>query len=835
LNSLRHTQSAQLQNGAIQWPDQGGYLDFILDDRNNRYVRFYVGQSNNLSVRLGVHCQNITSGSAEFLHYYIANLGDGHRGAHWMKLWSTPKEINDKVLTPLESELIQCFLEKLFCRCFECLPTQTLQQYFGPSEPGGKYAGLGLNVVTPLLQGAQLSSSDRNHFKSLLRGSSDPEIQSWPDERSKYLHRQKTSNRPTAMKIAIPPHPTAYAILVQEQLHDLGVTNCNFDVILSNAQLSGQYFDLSYQITKALGNYGIFTSPFGTIKAKVGVVLDDRIVDVGKQTQDSDWIPWLLRSAGLHQDNSLVWTFNHTHCGLYDPLSSFSQADSLKMQRQQFTRDLLNAGDLRVVLICGLKSQEEILAALNFETVEGPFQILFREAKISLWLQRGLDKTIRRILIRSPAPIPVVSTAHWRTVHKIGEIFRIVSCFTNTPLNCYLSENPTVQSRIIRQRRLENSGIASLWTLGALDPLVRQWLFRRGFQNDDLESLQKCNKHGSLARSLVVLLIHLARNSWKAGGTKIPRPTRFQSSELSVVSYVTESISDEEWEAVGRIFTKAKAKSAEAQQQKGPPVISISSDQMEAAKCHEGRDKHVVREMATEVEGNVIAEEHSDSDETEASEDVHLSPDNDGPPSLPIMQEFLDCEDIILSANFREDEDQIQNASLPRVHHGWLANMAWKSQLLGEGQSYSCFKRPGVYSKTIEMRGLAIKVPDGLEKIMIRAELAPDGEVHQHRFISKWLPEGEPALRLALYGEGIKSDGSHCSVWLSDAILRQNPHVTASRIFKVNSIVDWLEDISDAEILLRPHRWLRQQLRRGLTDGYSSSVTAFAAKYSHHW
>ena len=133
------------------------------------------------------------------------------------------------------------------------------------------------------------------------------------------------------------------------------------------------------------------------------------------------------------------------------------------------------------------------------------------------------------------------------------------------------------------------------------------------------------------------------------------------------------------------------------------------------------------------------------------------------------------------------------------------------------------------------MRGLTIKVPDGLQKIMIRAELAPDGEAHQHRFIEKWLPEGEAALRLAFHGEGTRLDGSYVSGWLSDAILLSDPYGIASRIFKVNSIVDWLEDISDAEILLRPHRWLVFYLRRGLTDGYSTSVTTFAQKYSHHW
>lgn len=146
-----------------------------------------------------------------------------------------------------------------------------------------------------------------------------------------------------------PPSSTAYPRLIREQLQDLGVENCSFDTILSDKPLS-RYFDLEYQTNKALGGHGMFTSPFGTGN---GMVLDSRLVDIGEQTSDSNWIPWLLRSAGLYQDNTLVWTFNHTLCGLYDPLPNLATAESLKIQRQKFTLDLLSARDLRIVLLCG--------------------------------------------------------------------------------------------------------------------------------------------------------------------------------------------------------------------------------------------------------------------------------------------------------------------------------------------------------------------------------------------------------------------------------------------------------------------------------------------------
>jgi hypothetical protein len=47
--------------------------------------------------------------------------------------------------------LVQCALEMLFCREFQSLPDQTLEEYFGTSL-SGFYAGTGLNVISPLLQ-----------------------------------------------------------------------------------------------------------------------------------------------------------------------------------------------------------------------------------------------------------------------------------------------------------------------------------------------------------------------------------------------------------------------------------------------------------------------------------------------------------------------------------------------------------------------------------------------------------------------------------------------------------------------------------------------------------
>jgi hypothetical protein len=116
----------------MQWPEFGGYLDFVADDRNSLYVRFYVGQSITVVLRIDTHCRHILQGAFDTLHYFILKMGDGHRRANWLQLWGMPKEMQYmETFSGFSISIIQCCLEMMFCRAFESLPDQTLAEYFG--------------------------------------------------------------------------------------------------------------------------------------------------------------------------------------------------------------------------------------------------------------------------------------------------------------------------------------------------------------------------------------------------------------------------------------------------------------------------------------------------------------------------------------------------------------------------------------------------------------------------------------------------------------------------------------------------------------------------------
>jgi hypothetical protein len=125
------------------------------------------------------------------------------------------------------------------------------------------------------------------------------------------------------------------------------------------------------------------------------------------------------------------------------------------------------------------------------------------------------------------------------------------------------------------------------------------------------------------------------------------------------------------------------------------------------------------------------------------------------------------------------------------------------------------------------MKNLAIRIPDGMNAITIRAELAPQGQAHPNRFIRKWLPELEPASRLAIKGWGEKEDGSDFSDWIYDTVGQKDHLVTAIRIFHANTIVDWLEGLIGS-VSLRPRRYATK-------TETTSSVKDFAEEHKSKW
>lgn len=470
-------------------------------------------------LRLDTHCRHILQGNFDTLHYFILKFGGGHRSANWLQLWSMSKGMQY-----MEKFIIQCCLEMMFCRAFQSLPAQTLVEYFGPTSEG-QYAGVGLNVLSPLLQSANYSSLEgvRGQHRSRVSNSSDPEIASWPGIRNQMIAKQRLEE--SAAPTGIPASISAYERLIQEQLQAQRVQNHVLDALLSKYRPPTGCFDLKYQFTEAFGKSdSCHILPFGSLNAKVCVGMDNRHIDIGTKTSDSDWIPWLLRCVGFHQENTRLFTYNHTYRGLYDAIETIEDQDHLE-RRQNFTSLLINNNDMRVVLLCGPVSKDEILASLRYGTpvVQGQYTLHFRGQKLFCWIQRFPDNNICHIFVECPEPFPILLSGNWRLSMKLGEVFKIAVALTDIKLDPYHFETCSFHAEVVKKLWLMRCNLDDTsWTPENLDPAVRHYLQRCGFVTmEQFEELRNTSSEKCLTRALVVY--PHCRHSNKPFSKRIPK------------------------------------------------------------------------------------------------------------------------------------------------------------------------------------------------------------------------------------------------------------------------------------------------------------------------
>ena len=133
-------------------------------------------------IRVAVeHAHEITSGSADTLHYYILARGTGHRYARFLRLWSAPpletpnmSEEIDTTLAVARFAPVLNVLEMTFCRAFQSLPGCVLTDFFGP----GDYSDVGLNNLPPSFEGRNVPAHLRTKNTGYHRQSPDVDIAS---------------------------------------------------------------------------------------------------------------------------------------------------------------------------------------------------------------------------------------------------------------------------------------------------------------------------------------------------------------------------------------------------------------------------------------------------------------------------------------------------------------------------------------------------------------------------------------------------------------------------------------------------------------------------------
>lgn len=756
----------------------------MFDNRLPDYVRFYIGQSSRLRVRISAeHSAKILNGNVKALHYFVLARGRGHRSARFLRLWTCPSGSSQAKLENRESEgvtqsrfeLIQNLLKMTFCRAFESLPGSILTQFFGPAA----YSNVGLNNLPPLFQGGKFPAFKRARYLECHRKSPDPDISAFVDVRKE----QKTQDR-NAKCQSMAYLRGDYRQAIWNLAEETGLNAASLSCFTSPAdgaqwtQIESELRALETEMRKDLCQESrSFAAPSGKPQAKLGVVLCSESTGIA---QDGNEIQ-PLQGLKLNEKNALIWTssFEKTGSG---PSGNAANLD-LKRRIASINHSIIMRTGVRVVILCGLKAEQDILFALQ-DQLSGPHVLFLRNYSHSIWLLTS-GKDIFKILIASPEPLVLSVSRNVTQARRLRDVFGLASTLTGDHIKHNFWENACFHAALFAQVRREKEGAKPL-TAASLGVVFRDWLHYRGFVDDaDVEELER--KSENLTVALLQIRSILSGRSRDFTSIDDPDHTRYKGKYDPVAFRET-----------ARFFESVYSRRQ---------VVIQEFKKVRSDNCLEDKQE----------------EEIEDKEDDEIDNDVV---DIDSPTVKMMAQ--LELDGHVSEQDEEEDHspdgyDEARPTQSPRT--GWGAGRALlhetpdsrsrlDAMLTEEGEHIRATQiaTRGTYSiSTTHALVKFTPVPDVGVKFCarplfaVRADLAKAGLMHEHRVLGNntQYNSSDPCLRLALQYRLLDNDDHRgpSSIW-KWATVRAAKKTSAEveRIFKANTLVDLLQGKSAANL-----------------------------------
>lgn len=232
-------------------------------------------------------------------------------GASFIRLWTVPFPPGIDGTTQL---VFENFLEKIMCRSFQSLPAPILEEFFGPC-PQGQYSKIGLNIMSPLLQGKEVGPVIRHKIVQFLEESPDPEIREWPTIRRHVKLKAGLSSEKDKLPIRRPMDEKDYYAAIR---HAIETSPHHRETLLVQTDddiwgpLEGALLDVEswFQSTSAKfqqehSSSDIeFVRPVGNSEASIGIILDLVPLHGYVIADKTVELPWGLWESGFEESNS---------------------------------------------------------------------------------------------------------------------------------------------------------------------------------------------------------------------------------------------------------------------------------------------------------------------------------------------------------------------------------------------------------------------------------------------------------------------------------------------------------------------------------------------------
>ncbi|KYK56969.1 hypothetical protein DCS_03976 [Drechmeria coniospora] len=819
------------------WPQAGGYVDGVVDNRQSDYIRFYVGQSRRLAARIAIeHSGEICNRNMNTLHYFVLAQGHGHRSARFLRLWTAPSlELaessteDDRILATARYRLLQNVLEMTFCRCFGSLPGRVLAGFFGP----GDYANVGLNNLPPLFEGCNIPAFIRHKYSQYHQESPDPDISGFAQSRKSHLAIKRNTRRFSGGLLKADYLQAMEQLASKANLDPTCCVPCQESFELSTAPADVEVAIQELDTMAALEQPQVtmpLVAPRGSWKAKIGIVINSEAIAMKSDKHDAHIQP--LHGFGLTESNSLTWTSSLQAVG--SGPSMFENRPDLWARIIRLNHFIIMGSNVKVVVLCGLKVQHDVLSAFQTSNqLSGPHRLCLRDKSHSIWLLTGHGNRVCKVLVTSPEPLAWSFLQDYTKLRQLRDVFGLVRALTGENIKHTCWENACFFAALFAQRRREKEeGIEPL-TAGSLGLVFRDWLQYRGFVDDyDIRELERVS--GNLTLGLLWITGFLVNRSKRQDGAKISRNRGYRGIYDPEAYQKTHDLFNRIYEkrlaAVGAFYSRRQAAhTAEAVEEEDANMIE---DGVRVSQNYCNGEMNIVDDVMISLVNDQDSEVNIDTsgsqfvDETDGIIDLvpsirsrHLSFDQNLPRKNrrpgALRAEISFRESLMLRKSLM---DLMTETGMEQKATRRIDQKVWRLQVCYSLVSFA-------------LRGDDCQDFTEAPLFAIRGNLSKAGTPHPNCIYPQYdgCISSDPCIRLALQyrliqgktGEGVQQAWRWAEV--SERGLRQGSDV-AERISKANTLVDLLEGKTPNALVGVP----RRSLLRWMYNHYSGDPEATA-------
>ncbi|KAF4467838.1 hypothetical protein FALBO_5284 [Fusarium albosuccineum] len=394
-------------------------------------------------------------------------------------------------------ELLQNILEMTFCRAFETLPGDVLAPFFGPGRPN--YSNVGLNVMSPLVQGKNVPAIWRAKFLEYHLCSPDPDVSEFVDIRKNENIKRRNQQRQAAILLR-----RDYRRAIIQLATELEFDSSDSLSFAKQSRPSNLHdIDVKFQETEealAAISQGPtlrqLCRPRGNHQALIGIIFGSDLMEV--EYDGHAYKP--LDGLELRGEDSLTWTTSFEEVGSGSGPTGFNPGSYEDKLLGRLNRSIIMESGLRVVVLCGLRAQTDIQRAFNHPLQEhqlsGPHHLILGNQIHEVWFlisgQAASRQTIEKLFIACPEPIITSYLKDASLMRSLRDVFGLVSTLTEVKLRSNCWTNHCFHAALVAQLYFEKRQRAVPLTTTSLGAVFRDWLYYRGFKDDaDILELEK--------------------------------------------------------------------------------------------------------------------------------------------------------------------------------------------------------------------------------------------------------------------------------------------------------------------------------------------------------